>query len=299
MYTNTNKSFPTIFCSYFRYINNFHPAQEDNCVSWTWYLPNDWQMFCACPLVLLIVLYATSKTKKKMLTATLIFVVMLTASIATRFYLLYKHNLAAVSMFSNSIAQRKELDYDGYWNKLYVKPYARCGPYIVGIFLGYLIAKTPRIKKDHKWRWAIGSVGWSVFVLLAWYSIFSPFKAFSRREFSKFEHWQYGTFYNSAIAVAFAWLIYACHNNMGGCLNTFLSWRGWIPLSRVSYGSYLFHPIICKFFLTVQEHHITLQENMFWIVLPGIISLSFFYGAVLFVFVEGPAVQIENKLFTR
>ena len=56
---------------------------------------------------------------------------------------------------------------------------------------------------------------------------------------------------------------------ISGALNTFLSWRGWIPLSRVSYGMYLVHPIICKYYKTVQEHHITLQENIFYILLPG------------------------------
>lgn len=35
------------------------------------------------------------------------FVVMMVVSIGTRFYLLYKHNLAAVSMFSKSTAQEK------------------------------------------------------------------------------------------------------------------------------------------------------------------------------------------------
>ena len=33
-------------------------------------------------------------------------------------------------------------------------------------------------------------------------------------------------------------------NDVAGLLNTFLSWRAWAPLSRLTYGVYLFHPII-------------------------------------------------------
>ena len=85
----------------------------------------------------------------------------------------------------------------------------------------------------------IGTLGWSLFIVLTWYSVFSPFKAFSTRTFSKWEHWQYGTFYNSAIGLAGAWLIYACHNNMGGKMllpsDSVFSWR--IIVVLISPGS--------------------------------------------------------------
>lgn len=37
-----------------------------------------------------------------------------------------------------------------------------------------------------------------------------------------------------------------CFSGGGGLFNDFLSWRGWTPLARLTYGAYLLHPLVIK-----------------------------------------------------
>ncbi|GBN86406.1 hypothetical protein AVEN_186751-1 [Araneus ventricosus] len=56
------------------------------------------------------------------------------------------------------------------------------------------------------------------------------------------------SFYNALNRVAFAlglgWVIFVCIIGQGGVVNSILSWKAFIPLSRITYGAYLVHPIV-------------------------------------------------------
>ncbi|CAE1236827.1 unnamed protein product [Acanthosepion pharaonis] len=49
-------------------------------------------------------------------------------------------------------------------------------------------------------------------------------------------------------ALSVGWVIYACSTGYGGFVNTILSWKAFIPLSRLTYCAYLVHPIILQSF---------------------------------------------------
>lgn len=42
-------------------------------------------------------------------------------------------------------------------------------------------------------------------------------------------------------SIALCFIIFACHNNCGGCVNWFLSHPFWQPISRLSYSIYMLH----------------------------------------------------------
>ena len=54
-------------------------------------------------------------------------------------------------------------------------------------------------------------------------------------------------------ALSIAWIIFACHYGFGGIINRFLSASAWIPLTRISYVSYLIHPLIMNAYFYSQE----------------------------------------------
>ena len=107
------------------------------------------------------------------------------------------------------------------------------------------------------------------------------------RPWTRTERVFYGIFSRAAWGVALTWVVYACHNGLGGVWNSeghappplydvfreaergiyitfieietfsknplsgliqrFLSARFWIPLSRLTYSTYLVHPIVLTF----------------------------------------------------
>jgi len=41
-----------------------------------------------------------------------------------------------------------------------------------------------------------------------------------------------------------AWITFACSIGYGGPVDAFLSWKAWMPLSRLTYCAYLMHPVL-------------------------------------------------------
>lgn len=93
------------------------------------------------------------------------------------------------------------------------------------------------------------------------------------KTYSAFENAFYGGFHRAAWALALSWLIFSCCRGYGGELhivhkellilllysgwiNDFLSWGGFIPLSRISYIIYLMHFVVIYTMKSVQTHFI-------------------------------------------
>jgi peptidoglycan/LPS O-acetylase OafA/YrhL len=46
-----------------------------------------------------------------------------------------------------------------------------------------------------------------------------------------------------------SWIIVSCYYGYGGPINAFLSWKGWLPLGRVTYSAYLIHLMVAIHFM--------------------------------------------------
>jgi peptidoglycan/LPS O-acetylase OafA/YrhL len=67
---------------------------------------------------------------------------------------------------------------------------------------------------------------------------------------------EYGAYFSITrvtYPLSIAWIIFACHFGYGGVINRFLSARGFIPLTRISYCAYLIHPVIMNAYFYTQE----------------------------------------------
>lgn len=54
----------------------------------------------------------------------------------------------------------------------------------------------------------------------------------------------YISFVRVVWALAIAWIIFTCHNNLNKNLNTFLSSKYWMLISRIGFSIYLIHPVL-------------------------------------------------------
>ena len=120
----------------------------------------------------------------------------------------------------------------------------RFQPFLIGILVAYLLY---RIKeKDFKIPHVLNVLMWQMSMLAMFAVVFGP--ASRMREdnlnthtWTPFESVVYNCFHKTVWSLALGWIVFSCHKGYGGLLNDFLSWEGWVPLSKLTYGAYLNH----------------------------------------------------------
>ena len=110
------------------FVDNFVENGSTMCIPWTWYLQNDMQIFIYCTFILLV--YRSNKFGSYML----IFWSILGS---WAFYMIRSYQLGA-HFYGHVVDFATTGQYMG---DVYVKPYARCAPYLFGLFLGIMYSR--------------------------------------------------------------------------------------------------------------------------------------------------------------
>ncbi|KYN22734.1 Nose resistant to fluoxetine protein 6 [Trachymyrmex cornetzi] len=174
-------------------------------------------------------------------------------------------------------------------DELYLPPWLRISPYIVGMITGYILTqlngKLILKKRTVILCWCFGSAC-NIITLLSLYD---------RQKVPILASAIYMSLYRVFWAVGIAWIVIACLTQHGGIVYQFLSFKGWVPFSRLSYGAYLLNPIIV--------HSIRLQsEKSVHFELLSMITLCIAYliiiyicSYVLFLIVEAPYILLMRE----
>jgi peptidoglycan/LPS O-acetylase OafA/YrhL len=97
--------------------------------------------------------------------------------------------------------------------------------------------------------------GWFMSTCLALLAVFGGFTNHAK-DARRMETVEYAFFFalsRFTWSLSMAWIIFACHYGYGGVINSFLSVKSFVPLTRLSYCAYLIHPPIMVFFYYTQE----------------------------------------------
>ncbi|CAD5122887.1 DgyrCDS11287 [Dimorphilus gyrociliatus] len=260
------------------YINNLFKASE-SCLGHTWYLCVDMQLYIFLGIGLFIYAF------KPMITIVYLFV------------------LFAVHFIANPLLLGSIIDNDGQISfkkqrviheSIYVKPYTRVGPYIIGVFLAYVM----HMKKHKRISSIFILLGWIFFSSCAIILLYAKWTDASKHftPWTLAERKAYETLNRPVWGLCIAWVIWACHENYGGFINQILSSIYFIPLSRLSYGIYLTHwTVITYVYMTARYKRFFSHANVFYdfvsnmtltIILSTLFSLTF----------EFPFVKLEKIL---
>lgn len=119
----------------------------------------------------------------------------------------------------------------------YIVSYTRAGPWLIGIYVGYIIAKKNNEKPSLMFVW----FGWIMTALAFSFCIFS-YRIF-QVDYKFINWWEafYAGFARHTWACGICWIIYASIHGFGGVISTILSLPIFLPLSRISYSIYLIH----------------------------------------------------------
>ncbi|KAI4487011.1 hypothetical protein M0802_012111 [Mischocyttarus mexicanus] len=213
------------------YVNNYVNV-ADMCMSQSWYLAVDMQLIWLSP----IFLYPMLKLTRRIffwIVVGLAFVLSILSPFAVTFYNRYTATM---------LYYKEQEDMANVFLYIYTRVYTRAGPYIVGLILGYLLAKTNSYNIKLKKLYVV--IGWLVAIAVGLLAVLGARDMyFDDHPYNRLEASFYAGMHRHAFALFVSWIIFSCVYGYAGLVGEFLSWRGWTPLSRLTYSAYLCHYI--------------------------------------------------------
>ena len=119
---------------------------------------------------------------------------------------------------------------------------------------------------------------------------------FVTHTWTPFESLIYNCFHKTAWSLALGWIVFSCHKGYGGIVNDFLSWRAFLPLSKLTFAAYLNHITlqgIVFFGLSTPMYFTDFLLSQYFI---GVLCFTFGAAFVQTITVESPFVNLERIL---
>ena len=274
------------------YINNFYPwKQSDECIGWTWYLANDMQFYIFSPL-LLIPLYFLFPLGLVISSGILMACFAISGALAG----VYDYQaLSGGSQLAYGYAPNNT-DITRYSNLLYIKPWHRVAPYVVGLILGCILYRF-HLPIKHRISFTIFPALLVLSGILLALPLYGLYPQWHGHVPAKAENVMYIMFSRFSWSLGLALLVLTCHYGYGGPINWFLSLKFWIPLSRLCYNAYLLHFPILIVICGSERSVIHYRDYSLAVLAVAAIVLTFGASAVVAVFVEFPIGNLEQALF--
>lgn len=211
------------------YLNNYIHLPRI-CMSQSWYLATDMQLVWLSP----IFLYPMVKFTREIF-FWLVFALGLVISILIPFLITFCLRLNGTMLY-----YKNNTDLANVYIEIYTKVYSRYGSYIIGLALGYLLYKNR--SRVLKIRLIYVTFGWLVAAVSGFFIFICPrWMYFDDHRYNELEASFYAGFHRQIFALSISWLIFCCVHGYGGFVNQFLSWKGWVPFSKLTYSAYLCH----------------------------------------------------------
>ncbi|XP_060529431.1 nose resistant to fluoxetine protein 6-like isoform X2 [Cylas formicarius] len=268
------------------YISNY-VKPEKMCMVHTWYLPCDFHYFIlALPLCL-----AIHKNKKVGL---ILLGVCTFLSVLVPFIIIFLHSRPAVLFFYLDFIRSPKTHTDFLFT--YIKSHVRAAPYCIGMIAGYLFYRMRQQKSNLS---LISSyLVFFVSLILMIGSIttgaifYNPYYKYNALESAA-----YAALHRAVWSVGSVGILYVSSYGHVKLVYNFLSWKPWIPLSKLVYGAYLVH---FQFQLrAVAKKSAADTTTYFDIISYGLSDavLAFSTAFVLYLAVEAPFRNIFSLLF--
>jgi peptidoglycan/LPS O-acetylase OafA/YrhL len=261
----------------FLFLNNFVPADGVNmCMGWSWYIANDFQFYAVSPFFI----YLFWRHRRAGWLA------LLSALVASTVVI-----MALAAHFDSAVGVAQDFDH------IYVKPYCRIQPYLVGVATAFVLAHLGKDAGRFRPRNAVLLLA-AAFALLFTlvFATYGNFKGAASMQGS----WSLGSrvvFLGTSrmlVGVALSVIALVCFYNRGNYANRVLASPRWIPLAKLSFSTYLLHPIIIQYVYLRRHRFIHYTPTTMMVYWLAFVPLSYACGLFLYVVVEAPLVQLEQ-----
>ncbi|XP_055611338.1 nose resistant to fluoxetine protein 6 [Uranotaenia lowii] len=255
------------------YINNWYPFSE-MCMVWSWYLANDMQFY-----IIAITILVFCSRRIKLSAAILGMLVLVSWIISIHLSIHFNYTYKVAEPFES-------------FDILYDKPWQRITPYIMGMLTGYIYHFK---KKPPKIMPALNGLLWFISVAILFALVFGVWNG----QLSVPATALYVSLGHTAWGAALIWITLSCCWGYAPAVNSFLSYRGVYPLSRLSYCAYLLHPMIMMATSFQMEAPIHLQHVMVITVFFGNAVLSFILSYFVSLAFEAPVINLLKLAFKK
>ncbi|XP_044262126.1 nose resistant to fluoxetine protein 6-like [Tribolium madens] len=270
------------------YVNNY--VNTDNmCMFQSWYLAADYHLFIIAPFII-YPLWKFSKVGKTVLGLG-VFI-----SVAIPFIVTIVNKLDPTLMiFAPEVY---EITDNYYFKTAYIKTHMRAGSYFFGLFFGYLLYKlqSQGTKLSKRVIW----FGWFLCTTCGITSMYSIVVFYApEHQYNAVEAAIYASLHRVAWCISIGWIMIACITKNAPIVNQFLSWKPFMPLSRLTYCAYL-----CNGFIEIYSLGLIRQGTYMGKFELGTKSLAhcvltFGMAFVLCIFFESPIHGLEKILLRR
>ena len=277
------------------YINNIYPRHHLNiCMPWSWFLANDMQFYILAPLII-IPLYYLYPLGLSLIAVLLPINFAIIGGISGGYDI--SVNVAKIEELSMAYTQN-ELAKHNLTDDIYTKPWTRVGPYLIGILIGFILYKQIRPNFSRRRYTQIFYMSlWIIASILCFMTVYGLSGRFGGGDFNRSEDIAYLMFSRTAWAIAVAIIVYVCHNGHGWIINNFLSMKVWIPLSRLTYTTYLIHGIVLFILIYTNQGPFHAYEVTLTVYSTTAIIASFTTAAIIASLVEFPLSNVEELIF--
>lgn len=261
------------------YIHNFYNTNS-MCLSHSWYLATDFQMFLVAPLILLP-LYWNCKAGFGSMGIFLLITTVVTGVITAQ-------NHYPAIPYINEVVPLDVVN--AYYKDVYIKPYCRMGPFIVGIALGYFLYQ----KKQYHMNKSLVAFCWILSMASGLAVIYLMWPANQGILPTNAEAATYSALARTVWGICLAWLVFACQYGYAGFINSILSWSFWIPLSRLTYPAYLVHPVVMSVYYGSTEGVREFSASFMLYTFIGNICITYLIALLFSLMYESPFVVMEK-----
>ncbi|UXI22512.1 hypothetical protein NH340_JMT08455 [Sarcoptes scabiei] len=293
----------------FLFINNFHslnsleePQQE--CLPYLWYLAVDFQFHLIAPILIACLIHRSETIQIIGVIVNLI--VLFSSSILTAIIIANHHLTPTVLMNVYDL---------NYINQIYKAAYCRVGPFCIGIILAYFFAnkktnenidlnnggqETIHLNNYDRWRkikkelynWSLTIVAISLILTIT----MATYLWNGQTDYFNLPSIVYGAFHRSLWA--FAWFLLIWLLDLGHLMlirNLFSHYIMRI-LGKLTYQSYLWHPLLISFVINSTRQKIYFSSLNFFFDIIKYFCLTQMFSIITFSMFEKPFINIENLL---
>lgn len=253
-------------------VNNFVHS-ERMCLPSLWYVSADWQLHCALFLIVFLLIRRPAFGGMAAFASVVIFGVIIGVQTTLSGYPptmlpLYAERSRVMAMVQDVV----------------MRPYTHAGPFTVGMCTAFLVLKYPLKRLTKVSQAAL----WLASALCMSLSLFGTWKWNRNMEASDLETLLYSSLHRTAWALGLGWTVYACLTNRCALVNQVLAWKAWLPLSRLTYGVYLAHPVVLDFQMwTIRERIFGSHMSMLY-VFSGNLAVSMGVAVIFYLAFEAP-----------